>query len=117
MACAESAAGLGVLEDMTRALCGARARSGKPCRRPAGWGTEHAGYGACKLHGGSTPNAARRPPNSKPPIRRCGSAKYLVYLPKSAAGLGVLEDGEATARLGRDVRGDLLQDACTRLYR
>jgi hypothetical protein len=44
---------------MTRALCGARARSGKPCRRPAGWGTEHAGYGACKLHGGSTLNAGK----------------------------------------------------------
>jgi hypothetical protein len=25
------------------------------CRRPAGWGTEHAGLGRCKLHGGATP--------------------------------------------------------------
>jgi hypothetical protein len=36
-------------------ICGARARStGKPCGRPAGWGTSHQGYGSCKLHGGCT---------------------------------------------------------------
>lgn len=34
--------------------CGARTRSGGTCRRPAGWGTDHAGFGQCKLHGGST---------------------------------------------------------------
>jgi hypothetical protein len=37
-------------------LCGAQKRSGGPCTRPAGWGTPHAGTGACKLHGGCTPN-------------------------------------------------------------
>lgn len=36
--------------------CGATAKStGKPCQRPAGWGTEHVGRGRCKLHGGMTP--------------------------------------------------------------
>lgn len=39
--------------------CGARKRQpahpGERCRRPAGWGTEHPGWGRCKLHGGSTP--------------------------------------------------------------
>jgi hypothetical protein len=36
-------------------VCGARKRQGEgTCQRPAGWGTEHAGYGLCKLHGGST---------------------------------------------------------------
>jgi hypothetical protein len=44
---------------VNRALCGARTRSGTPCRRPAGWATQHTGYGACKLHGGSTPNAGK----------------------------------------------------------
>jgi hypothetical protein len=29
--------------------------AGRPCHRPAGWGTDHAGYGRCKLHGGKTP--------------------------------------------------------------
>lgn len=26
------------------------------CHRPAGWGTKHIGFGACKLHGGNTPS-------------------------------------------------------------
>ena len=44
-----------------RDTCGAKKRdgSGDPCRRPAGWGTDHLGFGTCKLHGGSTPNAGR----------------------------------------------------------
>lgn len=29
------------------------------CARPAGWGTSHPGYGACKLHGGSMPNQVK----------------------------------------------------------
>lgn len=39
-------------------LCGGRRRdgSGETCRRPAGWGTDHVGTGACKLHGGATTN-------------------------------------------------------------
>lgn len=35
--------------------CGAKTRSGTPCRRPAGWGTDHPSQGRCKLHGGATP--------------------------------------------------------------
>jgi hypothetical protein len=38
-------------------LCGARKKRGGLCGRPAGWGTEHVGYGSCKLHGGCTPGA------------------------------------------------------------
>lgn len=34
--------------------CGAKTRAGTPCRRPAGWGTDHAGSGKCKLHGGAS---------------------------------------------------------------
>lgn len=40
--------------------CGGKRRAadsgGLPCTRPAGWGTDHAGTGRCKLHGGSTPS-------------------------------------------------------------
>jgi hypothetical protein len=40
-------------------VCGARKRQpkhpGERCARPAGWGTEHLGFGRCKLHGGATP--------------------------------------------------------------
>lgn len=35
--------------------CGARKRQGEgTCTQTAGWGTDHVGFGACKLHGGST---------------------------------------------------------------
>lgn len=45
--------------------CGARrrqqpeGRSDATCKRPAGWGTDHAGSGTCKLHGGSTRNSKK----------------------------------------------------------
>lgn len=38
------------------AVCGRPTRSGKPCGRPAGWGTAHPGIAACKLHGGMSPS-------------------------------------------------------------
>jgi len=50
---------------MTKAIsggqqCGARKHQGAGlCAKPAGWGTSHPGFGSCKLHGGSTPNAAK----------------------------------------------------------
>lgn len=38
-----------------RRYCGARKRQTEgTCRRPAGWGTPHPGWGNCKLHLGST---------------------------------------------------------------
>ena|SRR3990172_559873 len=38
-------------------FCNARTKqTASYCERPAGWGTDHVGYGRCKLHGGSTPN-------------------------------------------------------------
>lgn len=43
-----------------KSYCGADKRQGEgTCTRPAGWGTPHVGTGACKLHGGSTPNAVK----------------------------------------------------------
>jgi hypothetical protein len=39
----------------SRTLCGSRLRQKEgSCRKPAGWGTSHVGYGACRLHGGNT---------------------------------------------------------------
>lgn len=40
--------------EATYATCGAMGRKGTPCKRPAGWGTQHVGDGRCKLHGGNT---------------------------------------------------------------
>jgi hypothetical protein len=40
--------------------CGARTHQSKaPCKRGAGWGTSHPGYGRCKNHGGSLPNGIK----------------------------------------------------------
>lgn len=37
-------------------ICGAWKRHEKiECQRPAGWNTDHAGWGKCSLHGGNTP--------------------------------------------------------------
>lgn len=36
--------------------CDAKTRRGTKCSQSAGWGTDHTGYGRCKLHGGSSPN-------------------------------------------------------------
>ena len=33
--------------------CGRTNRDDEPCGLPAGWGTDHPGEGACKLHGGN----------------------------------------------------------------
>jgi hypothetical protein len=38
----------------SRPLCGATTRRGGQCQRPAGEGTDHLGFGTCRLHGGST---------------------------------------------------------------
>jgi hypothetical protein len=37
-------------------LCGARTRAGGACKRPAGSGTDHVGFGTCRHHAGSTPS-------------------------------------------------------------
>jgi len=39
--------------------CEAKTRSGTACLKPAGYGTDHVGYGRCKFHGGSTPTQRR----------------------------------------------------------
>lgn len=37
-----------------REKCDAPRKSdGRPCKKDAGWGTDHVGYGPCKLHGGT----------------------------------------------------------------
>jgi hypothetical protein len=47
---------------MTDTVCGRPKRQGEgECQLPAGWGTEHTGEGACKLHGGNTPRGEDNP--------------------------------------------------------
>jgi hypothetical protein len=49
---------MSVVFDPTR-HCGAQTNplnGATPCRRAAGWGTNHLGHGKCRLHGGTSPN-------------------------------------------------------------
>lgn len=40
-------------------ICAAKTRSGEPCKRVAGWGTDHLGYGHCSYHLGTTRDGTR----------------------------------------------------------
>jgi hypothetical protein len=42
------------------AACGAKRRKGGNCGLPAGFGTTHVGFGACKYHGGNVPNHIKK---------------------------------------------------------
>src|SRR4051812_23610127 len=42
------------------AACGAKRRKGGNCGLPAGFGTTHVGFGACKYHGGTLPNHVKK---------------------------------------------------------
>lgn len=90
--------------------CGARRRQGdhQPCRRPAGWGTDHPGEGRCKLHGGASPGADVR-------VARSRARKMLLDLGRPdpvgdpldelrrlAAGLRILVD-DLAGRIGDDL--------------
>lgn len=73
-------------------ICGAKTRSGTPCKRPSGWGTNHPGKGKCKLHGGSSTG-----PKDKSKLNKNINAKkhglYAKYFPKDTLELfNVLEN-------------------------
>lgn len=40
-------------------VCGAKLKGGRTCGHPKGWGTDHAGSGRCKFHGGSSRNGRK----------------------------------------------------------
>jgi hypothetical protein len=64
-------------EGPKRRYCGAKRTRGEDrCTRPAGWGTDHPGYGSCKFHAGSTPNgrAAARVEMARDSLERLGVA-------------------------------------------
>jgi hypothetical protein len=46
----------GLAKPKARKVCGAKTSTGAPCKRTAGWGTDHTGFGKCKMHSGSTRN-------------------------------------------------------------
>lgn len=57
---------------------GRKRRTDQPCTQPAGWGTDHAGTGRCKLHGGA---------NTGRPIEHGKYSRYAVLKSKDVAKL------------------------------
>ncbi len=87
-----------VRRDKAYPTCGARTRQGdhSPCARPAGWGTDHPGVGACKLHGGATFSA------------RVAARKTMAANELAALGQEVDVDPEsALLALVRKTQGDV----------
>lgn len=66
-----------------RVLCGARTRAGGTCRKVAGYGTDHLGFGSCKFHGGSTPNGRKS----------AARAQLAVVAPSPIGGFDAIERG------------------------
>ena len=111
-----------------RPLCEAKKRSGGTCTQAAGWGTDHAGTGRCKLHGGSTPNQAKAAArqaaaeNARQAARRLGFEPVndpLTELQSLAGELVAVKDwlrGEVErleqiryqGRSGEQIRGELI---------
>jgi hypothetical protein len=74
------------------AYCGARTRSGAPCKRPAGHGTPTPGSGRCSRHGGSTPT-------HQAAVARA-SVRGLRRSDRRACARGGHDEEASTARVG-----------------
>lgn len=58
-------------------ICGAKTRSGSPCKKQPGWGTDHFGSGKCKLHGGAS--TGPKTPEGKAKVSS-NSRKHGAYI-------------------------------------
>ncbi len=129
--------------------CGARRRSddrngdgvrGQPCRKPAGWGTDHNGIGRCKLHGGLGPGARQQAERiaverrARVALQRLGqsidiepaeallnlvgqAAANVAYLADEVGGLPSLTAvPHVTTRTGDVIEGEEYVRALVRLY-
>ena len=67
-------------------LCCGGSTNGRICRKPAGWGTDHVGYGRCKFHGGR--NTGPKTPEGKAKVSQ-NNLRHGLYsktlLPEEAA--------------------------------
>lgn len=86
----------------TQKFCGAATKQAtakyRTCHRPAGWGTDHAGEGKCKLHGGASPSKhGRYSTITRQRVRDLiekheADADPLNVLPELAAARALFED-------------------------
>lgn len=71
--------------------CGAKTRAGTPCKRPAGWGTNHVGTGRCKLHGGRSTGAPPEKMKNNQNAKKHGF--FSRYIPKETLEImGMLDE-------------------------
>ncbi|WP_139806803.1 hypothetical protein [Deinococcus hopiensis] len=80
--------------------CGAKTRSGKPCKKPAGHGTDHPGEGKCRNHGGvgQKPSTRYQLTNASPTLRQAIEAQQadpdpLNLLPDLLLARSLLQEG------------------------
>lgn len=78
-----------------RRFCGARTRGGGKCKRRAGFGTDHLGYGRCKSHGGCTASGRKAAATEElktfmaagDPLLDADPGEALLYAVRRAAGI------------------------------
>lgn len=116
-----------------RRFCGARTRSGGKCKRRAGFGTDHVGYGNCKSHGGSTPSGRQAAAReelagfmaSAAPLMDADPIEALLYCVRRASGMAAwlrlkcqgVEDAQELKDGELNVWGRLESEALDRLAR
>jgi hypothetical protein len=72
--------------------CGGTNRDGSACKHQPGWGTDHVGFGRCKMHGGSTPTHKISVQEAQ---ARAAAEKFGLPIAKSAT--ATLVDAKARA--------------------
>lgn len=95
-------------------ICGATKRQGdkSPCRRPAGAGTDHPGFGSCKLHAGSTPGGVKHAERE----RALWEQKLIEQIdPSLALLMGLRDDPDVPSRDRIMAARDLLDRAGARI--
>ncbi len=97
--------------DSGKLLCGAFARSaGRPCRKPAGWGTDHPGSGKCRLHGGAGSGPPKGNSNSRKhglSAERCKVTELRRELESRLAAAEAERDPLAPHDLAEDLQSDI----------
>lgn len=85
---------------MATITCGAKTRSGTPCKHPAGYGTPHLGTGRCKYHGGCSTGP-------RDPEKMIGNKRALTTGEREAVWLDVLPTDEQ--QIYHDINTDKLR--------
>ena len=90
--------------------CGATLKSGNgSCGHQAGWGTDHPGFGNCKLHGGATPTGKKHAAS----VRQELFAAILEEAFPSLAAMRELRDASESDSVRFQAAKDLLDRAGT----